>query len=699
MQYKPRIDKEKELLYQKIIADNESSESVLYALKNSKDLYNTLKAVYPEEVKGLKALKTCKTYNDIMRVDKYREVLYSNEITRDLFFSDKSYKFEWTFNNNLDVTNGSFNLIPTNTAVTLEDSDFFPKAAKFNNSLSSKLGFDADDRLNSWSEITSAAWIKLSSFDYMQILCKHNTGNDGEWYLGIYTNTSKDYVRFKAIIVNDKNVRKDCNSQTNLELNKWYHVAFTYDNQFIRIYLNGVLNNIIRQNGNIKNQPINFIIGNDAGSSWRYNGFMNNVKLYNRALTANEIYKEYADTKALSYDFSELTRTNEPTVNILEGYSLDSLPFNSSTAHGTWSSTPGYKTVDVKVNRINCKGWLIDKDSDGVTWGSNNRNADCSFYSTNSYFLDKNILTASAWFYVTNDCNINNVRFMINLRKADWSNIADINKFYDLAKKGTWQKLTVSVNLDDYPETGVFMFRSISSLLGVETFETLTGHFIGMVLPQIEEKPYATDFTPTNRSIEIVDKSKITYNSIILPESTPTFVHDEQLNTMVMRFNKTGDKVESTENIKITSDDLTFSFWVKRIGNTGVFLKLGTNNSSGFYFQNFDQTSLHVWFFGSNPSQNVYFGNVLSTTEFKFVTITVNYPNKTIRRYINGEFLGETVLANSINKPNDKLIMGDWNFNLNWSGYLYNVNIYPYKLTDHDIQKKYYEELNEHRLK
>ena len=85
MQYKPRIDKEKELLYQKIIADNDNIESVQYAIRNSNDLYNTLKAVYPEEVKGLKALKTCKTYNDILRRNKAKDEIVNNEILNELF--------------------------------------------------------------------------------------------------------------------------------------------------------------------------------------------------------------------------------------------------------------------------------------------------------------------------------------------------------------------------------------------------------------------------------------------------------------------------------------------------------------------------------------------------------------------------------------------------------------------------------------
>ena len=85
MQYKPRIDKEKELLYQKIIADNDNSDAIQYAIRNSNDLYNTLKAVYPEDVKGLKALKTCKTYNDILRREKARDEINSNTILNSLF--------------------------------------------------------------------------------------------------------------------------------------------------------------------------------------------------------------------------------------------------------------------------------------------------------------------------------------------------------------------------------------------------------------------------------------------------------------------------------------------------------------------------------------------------------------------------------------------------------------------------------------
>jgi hypothetical protein len=82
-------------------------------------------------------------------------------------------------------------------------------------------------------------------------------------------------------------------SQTVLEDHVWYHVAGTYDGSTAKIYVNGVLDNSVPKTGTILASTAGplFIGQNVAGfgSVEFFNGFIDEVSLYNRALSDTEI--------------------------------------------------------------------------------------------------------------------------------------------------------------------------------------------------------------------------------------------------------------------------------------------------------------------------------------------------------------------------------------------------------------------------
>jgi prepilin-type N-terminal cleavage/methylation domain-containing protein len=72
--------------------------------------------------------------------------------------------------------------------------------------------------------------------------------------------------------------------------NSWYHLTVTYDGSLASIYVNGVL--VSTSSGNIIPSNANVNIGSIAGfSSWT--GYIDDVRLYNRALSAAEIQALY----------------------------------------------------------------------------------------------------------------------------------------------------------------------------------------------------------------------------------------------------------------------------------------------------------------------------------------------------------------------------------------------------------------------
>jgi len=80
-------------------------------------------------------------------------------------------------------------------------------------------------------------------------------------------------------------------SVNRLSLNNWAHIAVTYAAGTLRFYVNGLLaNQIVGANQNILtgNQPLH-IGSSNALVSEGFNGLIDEVRVYNRALTQAEI--------------------------------------------------------------------------------------------------------------------------------------------------------------------------------------------------------------------------------------------------------------------------------------------------------------------------------------------------------------------------------------------------------------------------
>ena len=103
------------------------------------------------------------------------------------------------------------------------------------------------------------------------------------------------YVRLNnATQTSDKAVR----GTTKLALNTWTHIATTYDGAVQRFYVNGVLvgtanpivapslNTIVQSNGALR------IGGNASSTGEFFQGLIDEVRIYNRALSVTEIARD-----------------------------------------------------------------------------------------------------------------------------------------------------------------------------------------------------------------------------------------------------------------------------------------------------------------------------------------------------------------------------------------------------------------------
>ena len=149
-----------------------------------------------------------------------------------------------------------------------------------------------DEIFDITDEITLEAWVKPNeepAREWIGIVCKHgcyklrqDTSGNGKFYGFVYTGGVWDPF---------------CISTTEPEVGKWYHAAFTYDGEEEKIYINGVLENTVPRTGKIDvTGESNLAIGADRGGLTRvFNGTVDEVAVYNRALSEAEINKDMKD--------------------------------------------------------------------------------------------------------------------------------------------------------------------------------------------------------------------------------------------------------------------------------------------------------------------------------------------------------------------------------------------------------------------
>jgi hypothetical protein len=80
------------------------------------------------------------------------------------------------------------------------------------------------------------------------------------------------------------------------QMNIWYNVIGTYDGIYMRLYLDGVFYNITGVSGLLGSNYENLLIGS-CYEGYYFNGKIDDIRIYNRALNETEIQQLYNEAK------------------------------------------------------------------------------------------------------------------------------------------------------------------------------------------------------------------------------------------------------------------------------------------------------------------------------------------------------------------------------------------------------------------
>ena len=229
---------------------------------------------------------------------------YSNEVTLSTQDSIPSWLTNglvgyWPFNGNANDESGNGNNGTVNGATLTIDRNGETNRAYSFNGTSTILVNDADI-LDLTNDFTIVSWLNSNSYPtnpfggpINMILCKRpSVVSDitGTYSFGVWEDNGAHKVTCQAPPNASSITYPGINGS--IQLNEWYCFVTTYDdtNKILKYYLNGV---------EIFNSNLEFIITNTSyglsigglasASSYFWNGFLDDIRLYNRALSASEV--------------------------------------------------------------------------------------------------------------------------------------------------------------------------------------------------------------------------------------------------------------------------------------------------------------------------------------------------------------------------------------------------------------------------
>jgi hypothetical protein len=276
------------------------------------------------------------------------------------------------------------------------------------------------------NQLTLSAWIKADRFNHLtyedvRIISKATDlmGYNHNWMLGTVWSNSGPLLRFRikaggAVATLDSGIHT-------LQPGVWTHIAAVYTGQHMILYKNGQEVGRMAKSGSIDQNPKAPVwIGSNPiyANSRPFDGIIDNVGIYSRALAQNEI------SNLANGSVPSSSGSNHAPVIPLPTHTPTSTPKAAPTATPTVTATPKPLPTATPVSNLT-KGltayWALDEGkgltasdqsgnkrggilANGPTWVNGRSGKAVSFDGVNDYInvgnfdLSGNQLTITAWF-------------------------------------------------------------------------------------------------------------------------------------------------------------------------------------------------------------------------------------------------------------------------------------------------------------
>jgi hypothetical protein len=256
-------------------------------------------------------------------------------------------------------------------------------------------------------KFTSAFWFKSSSTTRQFFISKYAGGGNPGYYIDYYDFSNV----FRLVIYDDVNTTpiEISGGDSSYMNGEWHHLVVVFDgaaSSNSAMYIDGVLKNSnqINQPGDFSNaQPL--YIGDYVVSSFPVNGSIDDVKIYNYALTEDEVREEYNQGALLKLGSTGTDSSGNPDDSQSREYCI---PGDTSTCNppvGRWDFNEGAGST---VNDISGNNNIGTWSGTGSHWTQGKIGKGGSFNGSDDYvgITDNDIInpanvTISAWIKYT----------------------------------------------------------------------------------------------------------------------------------------------------------------------------------------------------------------------------------------------------------------------------------------------------------
>jgi hypothetical protein len=208
----------------------------------------------------------------------------------------------WPFNGNANDESPNYN-----NDATVHGADLTADRFGMNNSAYEFLHQNADYAIIPYSSIwntdtfTVSAWANRygSGVGGLMMVARYQYGYSsphGEcWQLGHDDSNSNNQVRARIVLVD----QTACDIHTpSPSTNAWHNYIMSVEGNHVKLYIDGVFIDSMNTASNINTNslsPISIGVSHQANGNWEYfNGMIDDIGIWNRALDSSEIYDLYA---------------------------------------------------------------------------------------------------------------------------------------------------------------------------------------------------------------------------------------------------------------------------------------------------------------------------------------------------------------------------------------------------------------------
>ena len=143
-------------------------------------------------------------------------------------------------------------------------------------------------------QFTISAWINPSKIEEHKLIiaCK---GGETIHNKGYSFNIPRNYDVLQLQLYDINGFMYHIHSKKKINLNTWQHVACTWDHGTVKLFINGYVDNSTYFFAEIPNTGTNLYLGNNNWLSHAFWGRLDEIRIYDSALSEDEILHIYHD--------------------------------------------------------------------------------------------------------------------------------------------------------------------------------------------------------------------------------------------------------------------------------------------------------------------------------------------------------------------------------------------------------------------